>query len=144
MPHRRSPVGTRRASAGVGAVLAAVILAGCAPAPSPDPALVALQEQALSLTRSAQLGTELRGDARMFGTTTLALLSDMETKLADVTRETSLHRPADATDAAYREELLDATLEALDAVQAAAADRPDAEEELDAAAQRLDDLGAGG
>ena len=143
MPRRRSPVASHRAALGAGAVLA-LILTGCAPTPSPDPALVALQEQALSLTRSAQLGTQQRDDRRMFATTAQMVLSEMETKLADVTREASLHRPADATDAAYRKELLAASLDALDAVQDASANRPHAQDELGEAAERLDRLGEAG
>ena len=99
MSRRRSPGRSRRLPLVGGAILVA-ILSGCAPVASPDPQLVALQERALSLTRSAQLGEELRDDGRMFTTTTTALLSGMEQKLADVTREAALHRPVDAEDAA--------------------------------------------
>ena len=60
----------------------------------------------------------------MFTTTTKALLSGMEQKLADVTREAALHQPVDAEDAAYRDDLLDASLAALDAVQSADAGDP--------------------
>jgi hypothetical protein len=141
MSRRRSPSRSRRSLLVVLTLVG--VLAGCAPAPSPDPQLVALQEQALSLTRSAQLGEDLRGEGRMFTTTTTALLSGMEQKLADVTRDTALHRPADAVDAAYRDELLAASLAALDAVQSAAAGDPGATDELDAAAERLDRLGDG-
>ena len=142
MSHRRSPSRFPRIPVLGGAVLIA-ILSGCAPVVSPDPQLVALQERALSLTRSAQLGEEMRGDGRMFTTTTAALLSGMEEKLADVTREAALHQPADAEDAAYRDELLDASLAALDAVQSADAGDAGAADELDAAAERLARLGDG-
>ena len=142
MSRRRSPSRSRRAPILGGAIIVA-LLSGCAPAASPDPQLIALQEQALSLTRSAQLGEDLEGDGRMFATTTRALLSGMEQKLADVTREAALHQPVDAVDAAYRDELLDASLAALDAVQAADAGDPRAEDQLAAAAERLDRLGDG-
>ena len=142
MSRRRSPSRSRRAPILGGAIIVA-LLSGCAPAASPDPQLIALQEQALSLTRSAQLGEDLEGDGRMFATTTRALLSGMEQKLADVTREAALHQPVDAVDAAYRDELLDASLAALDAVQAADAGDPGAADELAAAAERLDRLGDG-
>ncbi len=142
MSRRRSPSRLSRIPILGGAVLLA-ILSGCAPVASPDPQLVALQERALSLTRSAQLGDQLRGDGRMFTTTTKALLSGMEQKLADVTREAALHQPVDAEDAAYRDDLLDASLAALDAVQSADAGDPGAADELDAAAERLDRLGDG-
>jgi len=55
----------------------------------------------------------------------------------------ALHQPVDADDAAYRAELLDASLAALDAVQSADEGDPGAAEELDAAARRLDRLGDG-
>jgi hypothetical protein len=125
MLRRRSPGRSRRRRLLAGAILVGV-LAGCAPAPSPDPQLIALQERALSLTRSAQLGEEQHRDGRMFTTTTTALLSGMEEKLADVTREAALNQPTDAEDAAFRDELLEASLEALDAVQAAAQGDPGA------------------
>ncbi|MEU1971590.1 hypothetical protein ABZ477_08030 [Microbacterium sp. NPDC019599] len=137
MNRRRSPATAR----GIPLLLAAgLLLAGCAPTPSPDPALVALSADALSATRSAELGTGLREDGRMFTTTARALLGDMEQKLADALREAELHRPADAEDAAYRDELIAATLEALDAVQAAVAEQPGALDELDAAAEQLEGL----
>jgi hypothetical protein len=120
----------------------AVVLAvsGCAPAPSPDPALVSLASDALSATRSAQLGTGQRDDGRMFPTTAHALLTDMEENIADVTREAGLHQPADATDASYRAELLKASGDALDAMHAASAGDPGAEEALKKAADRLEAL----
>ncbi|QIG38659.1 hypothetical protein G5T42_03470 [Microbacterium sp. 4R-513] len=129
-------------SQGLVAVCAAIVIAlsACAPTPSPDPALVSLTADALSATRSAQLGTGLRDDGRMFSTTTHALLGDMEQKIADVAREAGLHAPADATDAAYRDELLKATDDALDAMHAASAGKDDGEARLDAAADRLEDL----
>ncbi|WP_243075526.1 hypothetical protein [Microbacterium sp. SS28] len=145
MPRRRSPVRPRPAHAtaeprrrcGIAGVLLIALLTSCAPAPSPDPALVALAGEALSATRSAQLGEDQRADGRMFGTTTRALLGDMERKLADVVHKADLHRPIDARDAAYRGDLLAASQDAIDAVQAAAAGLPEAGDELDAAAEQL-------
>lgn len=138
MSGRRS----RRRLRGAIPLAAAVLIAasGCAPLPSPDPALVTLTGDALSATRSAELGTGLRDDGRMFATTAHALLGDMEQKISDVAREAGLHQPADATDAEYRTELLSATDEALDAMHAASAGREGAEKLLRDAADRLEDL----
>ncbi|WP_345801431.1 hypothetical protein AAIB33_18530 [Microbacterium sp. AZCO] len=142
MSRRRSPSRTRTALAG--GLLAALLLAGCAPTPSPDPALVKLSQSALSYTRSALLGVDQQNDGRIFSTTTTALLGDMEAKLGDLTREVALHRPADAEDAAYRTDLLDASLASLDAVQAAARGVSDAEHRLEDAADTLEKLGQAG
>ena len=118
-------------------IAVALVLTGCAPVPTPDPALVTLTSDALSATRSAQLGTGLRDHGRMFATTAHALLTDMEQQVADVTREAGLHQPADATDASYRAELLKASGDALDAMHAASAGQEGAEAALHAAAERL-------
>ncbi|TDN90669.1 hypothetical protein [Microbacterium sp. BK668] len=123
---------------------ALVAISGCAPAASPDPVLVSLAADALSATRAAELGTGLRDDERMFATTASALLGDMEEKVADIAREVGLYRPADATDASYRAELLRASDDALDAIHAAVAGRGGAEAELKEVADRLEDLEAQG
>ncbi|MFH8252259.1 hypothetical protein ACH3VR_17975 [Microbacterium sp. B2969] len=141
---RRRHARGRCRSALAGGLLVVLAVSGCAPTPSPDPALVSLSQDALSYTRSAILGVDQEKDGLMFRTTATALLGDMETKLADLTREVALHRPADAEDAAYRTELLDASMASLDAVQAAVRGGSGAEARLERAADRLAELGSAG
>lgn len=120
------------------------MLSGCAAPASPDPALVALAEEALSVTRSAALGIDLREGGDMYATTTHALLGDMQEKLADVAREASVFAPSDPSDAAYRRDLLEASAEAMDAMHAADAGAADAGSLLDDSADRLEVLVATG
>ena len=104
------------------AVLAAALAAGasgCAPATTPDPALVLLVQDALSATRTAQLDLGLVVDDRVLGTSSDVVLSDMAEALATTGQELELHLAAAPADDAYRDEALDAVRDALGGIRVA-------------------------
>ena len=108
----------RSAPALVAAAL--LLLTGCSPA-GVDEALTAAVSDSISASASAQLGLELDDRRRILRGTLTALLSDMEEALADSERELQLHQAADAEDAAYRADALDAVRGSLEAVHIAQA-----------------------
>jgi hypothetical protein len=132
----------RAAPALVAAAL--LLLTGCSSA-RVDEALTAAVSDSISSSASAQLGLELDDRGRILPGTLTALLSDMEEALADSERELQLHQAADAEDAAYRADALDAVRGSLEAVHIAqAGEHAVALTELSASLDQLKELEDGG
>jgi hypothetical protein len=115
-----------------------VLLAVCAPAPGPDPELVAAVGDALSAARSASLGVQQDQKTLLFPTTASVVYQDMAEDLADAGRQLELAAAATAIDARYRRDALAATRAALEGVHAAEHGRlADAADTLAAAGEAL-------
>jgi hypothetical protein len=127
----------------VAALLAISGLAGCTQAPAPDPGLQALAAEALSATRTAELGLRLDSDGRMLGTTSRALLGDMADALADTARELQLFETGTPADAALRLSVLTSTQAAGEAVHRAQQGEPDAGDDLGELARALEEDAGG-
>jgi hypothetical protein len=140
----RSPRRARTRAAAGATLLAISLLAGCAAHPAePDPGLQALAGDALSATRTAELGLRLQSDGRMLGTTTRTLLGDMAEALADTARELQLYETDSAANGALRLSLLETTRAAGDTVHRAQHGGAGAVGELHELADALEE-GAGG
>jgi hypothetical protein len=134
---------TRRAVPGLVAA-ALLLLTGCSTA-GVDEALTAAVSDSISSSASAQLGLELDDRGRILPGTLTALLGDMEEALADSERQLQLHQTADAEDAAYRAEALDAVRASLEAVHVAqSGEHAAALTELSASLDQLKELEGGG
>ncbi len=105
-----------------------------------DPALISAAGDALSATRTAQLGVSLEADGRMFPTSGSAVLHDMAEQLADTAGELNVKQTSNEADAEYRARVLEATRAALDAVHAAQQGAGTASDALQNAAESLADL----
>jgi hypothetical protein len=112
---RRRPSTTRVAAFGCLA-LAATMLAGCASATSTAQDAVG---QGVAAVETARLVVEQELDDRTFTTTATATLGDARRELVDAATAVGEADAATATDAAYRDDVLDALGAGLDAVNEA-------------------------
>ena len=134
----------RRRAAPALVVAALLVLTGCSAA-GVDETLTAAVSDSISSSASAQLGLELDERGRILPGTLTALLGDMEEALADSERELQLHQAADAEDAAYRADALEAVRGSLEAVHIAqGGEHAAALSGLDASLDQLKELEDGG